>query len=150
LQSGEIEFDESYFDGKRKGKRGRVAGGKIPVFGILKRDAKVYTQIVKNCSIAELMPIITDKASKGSIIFTDGFKSYDGLIDYGYKHHFRVKHCEKFADGNNHINVIENFLGLCKVRLTKFRGIKKSNFYLHIKECEFDSTIEKNLKCKLS
>ena len=108
-------------------------------------------QIVKNCSIAELLSIITDKASNESIIFTDVFKSYDGLIDYGYKHHFRIIHSKnEFAVGNNHINGIENFLGLCKVRLTKFRGIKKSNFYLHIKECEFDSTIEKNLKCKLS
>jgi len=90
---------------------------------LLKREGNVYTQIVKNCSIAELLPIIADKASKESIIFTDGFKSYDSLIDYGYKHHFRVKHCEKFANGNNHINEIENFWGLCKVRLTKFRGI---------------------------
>ena len=108
---GEIEFDASYFGVKRKGKRGRGAGGKIPVLGILKRDEKVYTQIVKNCWIAELMPIIADKASKESTIFTDGLKSYDGLIDYGYKHHFLVKHCEKFADGNNHINEIENFWG---------------------------------------
>jgi transposase len=29
---GEIEVDESYFGGRRKGKRGRGAAGKIPVF----------------------------------------------------------------------------------------------------------------------
>ena len=35
---GEIEFDESYFGGKRiKGKRGRGAFKKTPVFGIFKR-----------------------------------------------------------------------------------------------------------------
>lgn len=39
--------------------------------------------------------------------------------------------------GINHINGIENFWGLCKVRLTKFRGVHKHAFYLHIKECEF-------------
>lgn len=43
---GEIEVDESYFGGKRKGKRGRGAAGKIPVFGILKRGGKVYTKII--------------------------------------------------------------------------------------------------------
>ena len=32
---GEVEVDESYFGGRRKGKRGRGAAGKIPVFGIL-------------------------------------------------------------------------------------------------------------------
>ena len=65
-----------------------------------------YTQIVKNCSKSVLMSIIEELAAKDSVIFSDGFKSYDGLIDYGYKHHFRVKHCEKFADGNNQIIIL--------------------------------------------
>ena len=41
--TGEIEVDESYFGGTRKGKRGRGAGGKVPVFGLLKRNGEVYT-----------------------------------------------------------------------------------------------------------
>ncbi len=41
LIAGEIEVDESYFGGKRKGKRGRGASGKVPVFGLLKRDGRV-------------------------------------------------------------------------------------------------------------
>ena len=88
--------------------------------------------------MSELMPIIKGKADKGAVIYTDGFKTYDGLADYGYKKHYRVKHGEnEFATGHNHINGIENFWGLCKVRLAKFRGVHKHNFYLHIKECEF-------------
>jgi len=60
------------------------------------------------------------------------------LVYYGFKKHFRVRHSDnEFALGRNHINGIENFWGLCKVRLSKFRGIHKHNFYLHIKECEF-------------
>ena len=85
----------------------------------------------------ELMPII-EQLAKDSSIFTDGFKSYDGLANYGYKRHYRIKHGEnQFADGRNHINGIENFWGLCKVRLSKFRGIHKNKFYFHLKECEF-------------
>lgn len=139
FENGEIELDESYFGARRvRGIRGRGARGKIPVFGMLKRGDKVYTQIVKNCSMNELMPIIKGKADKGAVIYTDGFKTYDGLADYGYKKHYRVKHGEnEFAIGHNHINGIENFWGLCKVRLAKFRGVHKHNFYLHIKECEF-------------
>ena len=139
FKNGEIELDESYFGARRvRGIRGRGAKGKIPVFGMLKRGDKVYTQIVKNCSMSELMPIIKDKADNGAGIYTDGFKTYDGLADYGYKKHYRVKHGEnEFATGNNHINGIENFWGLCKVRLAKFRGVHKRNFYLHIKESEF-------------
>ena len=41
--SGDVEADESYFGGVRKGKRGRGATGKIAVFGLLKRGGKVYT-----------------------------------------------------------------------------------------------------------
>ena len=139
FKNGEIELDESYFGARRvRGIRGRGARGKIPVFGMLKRGDKVYTQIVKNCSMSELMPIIKGKADKGAVIYTDGFKTYDGLADYGYKKHYRVKHGEnEFATGHKHINGIENFWGLCKVRLVKFRGVHKHNFYLHIKECEF-------------
>ena len=137
--NGEIELDESYFGARRvRGVRGRGAKGKTPVFGMLKRGDKVYTQIVKNCSASQLIPIIKGKADTGAVIYTDGFKTYDGLADFGYKKHYRVKHGEnEFADGHNHINGIENFWGLCKVRLARFRGVHKHTFYLHIKECEF-------------
>ena len=137
--NGEVELDESYFGARRvRGIRGRGARGKTPVFGMLKRGDKVYTQIVKNCSISELLPIIKGRTDTGAIIYSDGFKSYDGLVNYGYKRHYRVKHREnEFALGHNHINGIENFWGLCKVRLAKFRGVHRHTFYLHIKECEF-------------
>ena len=139
FENGEVELDESYFGARRvRGKRGRGAQGKIPVFGMLKRGDKVYTKIVKNCSVSQLLPIIQGKADTGAVIYSDGFKTYDGLADFGYKKHYRVKHGEnEFAVGRNHINGIENFWGLCKVRLAKFRGIHKHKFYLHIKECEF-------------
>jgi transposase len=139
FENGEIELDESYFGARRvRGKRGRGARGKTPVFGMLKRGDRVYTQVVKNCSVKELMPIIQGKADANSVVYTDGFKTYDGLVNYGYKKHYRVRHGEnQFADGTKHINGIENFWGLCKVRLAKFRGMNKNKFYLHIKECEF-------------
>jgi transposase len=47
---GEVEIDESYFGGHRKGKRGRGAGGKVPVFGLLKRGGKVYTVVIPNAA----------------------------------------------------------------------------------------------------
>lgn len=45
---GEFELDESYFGGKRKGKRGRGAANKVKVFGILERSGKVCTVVVPN------------------------------------------------------------------------------------------------------
>lgn len=149
--SGVVEVDESYFGPRRvRGKRGRGASNKIPVFGILKREGKVFTQIITKASKAELMPIIKGKVLEGSTVNSDGWKSYDGLILNGYKHH-RVHHSKnEFARGKSHINGIENFWGIAKVRLSKFRGIHKSHFYLHLKESEFRFNYRnKNLYAKL-
>ena len=139
FEKGSVEFDESYFGAKRvRGKRGRGARGKHIVFGLIKRGGNVYTQVVSNCSVSELYPIIASKVSPDSTVYTDGFKTYDGLVDYGYQKHYRVQPGNnEFANGHNHINGIENFWGWAKMRLTKFRGISKKTFYLHLKECEF-------------
>ena len=137
--SGEIELDESYFGARRiRGKRGRGAFGKTIVFGIYKRNGCVYTEIVPNCSRRTLYAIIKGKVDAASTIHTDGFRTYDGIVDLGYQKHYRVQHGkDEFAVGSNHINGIEGFWGLAKVRLVKFRGMSKNTFYLHLKECEF-------------
>jgi len=136
---GEIEVDESYFGGKRiKGKRGRGAYKKTPVFGILKRGGKVYTEIVPDCAKATLQGIIRGRVDPDSIIHSDGWRGYNGLVDLGYKKHYRVSHSsDEFANGKNHINGIESFWSYAKRRLMKFHGIAESTFYLHLKECEF-------------
>jgi len=68
---GEIEVDESYSGGKRKGKRGRGAAGKIPVFGFLKREGRVYTKTIPDASSATLLPIIERKVVPDSIVYSD-------------------------------------------------------------------------------
>lgn len=135
---GEFELDESYFGAKRvRGKRGRGAAGKTPVFGLLKRDGNVYVEVVENCSRAQLMPIIQGKILEGSTIHTDGWKAYDSLILNGYEHH-RVYHSHnEFARGKSHVNGVEGFWSFAKRRLAKFNGLTDEKFYLHLKECEF-------------
>jgi transposase len=81
---GEVEVDESYFGGKRKGKRGRGAAGKIPVFGILKRNGKVFTCTIKDAKKETLIPIIKKKVQLDSIVYSDTFRSYDSLNVEGY------------------------------------------------------------------
>lgn len=136
--SGIFELDESYFGAKRvRGKRGRGASGKTPVFGLLKRDGKVHVEIIKNCTRAQLMPIIQGKILEGSTINTDGWKAYNSLILNGYAHH-RVFHSHnEFARGKCHVNGIESFWSYCKRRLAKFNGLTSEKFILHLKECEF-------------
>ena len=136
--SGEVEIDESYFGPKRvRGKRGRGAGGRIPVISLLKRNGGVYSKPIKNCTRAQLMPIIKGRVLEGSTIHTDGWTSYDRLILNGYKHK-RVFHSkDEFVRGKSHINRIESFWSFTKRRLNKFNGIRKQYFLLHLKESEY-------------
>ena len=135
---GVIEVDESFFGARRvKGKRGRGAYGKTTVFGLFERNGQVYTEIVPDCSKHTLQSIIRGKVAVESIINSDGWKGYNGLVDIGYGH-FRVDHSkDEFARGHTQVNGIEGFWGLAKVRLAKFRGMHLSTFILHLKETEF-------------
>ena len=136
---GDIEVDESYFGAKRiKGKRGRGAYNKTHVFGILQRQGMVYTEIVPDCAKQALQGIIRGRVALESVIHSDSWRGYDGLVDLGYKKHYRVHHgANEFANGKRHINGIESFWSYAKRRLMKFHGIPKTTFYLHLKECEF-------------
>ena len=134
--SGEVELDESYFGGRRKGKRGRGAAGKVVVFGILKRKGKVYTKIVPDTRSRTLMPLIASKIVPDSIVYTDSYRSYN-VLDVSDFHHFRINHGKLFAQGKNHINGIENFWNQAKRVLRKYNGIPKQHFDLFLKECEF-------------
>ena len=94
------------------------------VFGLLKRGDQVYTEIVPNCKSATLQRIIKGKTSIDSVIHSDGWRGYNGLVDFGYKKHFSKN---EFARGNYHINGIESFLGYAKIRLVKFKGMDKKD-----------------------
>src|SRR5215213_640672 len=121
LSFGEVEVDESYFGARRvRGKRGRGASGKTIVFGLLKRDGKVYTEIVPDCKKATLQGIIRGRVAPEAAIHSDGWRGYDGLVDVGYAKHFRVEHgANEFARGMHHINGIESFWSFAKRRLQK-------------------------------
>lgn len=135
--SGEIEMDESYFGGRRKGKRGRGSQGKNIVFGLLERDGRVYTRVVEHVSKEELMAVIRKKTRKGSVYYTDSFKSYNSLKRLG-KHH-TVNHSKSMVDKKtkNHINGIEGFWSFAKHILYNYRGVSKYHFPMYLKEVEY-------------
>lgn len=144
---GEIELDESYFGARRvrgfHGKRKRGRGThKQPVFGLFKRNGRVYTEIIPYCKKNTLLPIIQGKVSVESVMYTDGWRSYDGLVAIGYDKHFRVNHSEdefaiKGEDGATiTVNGIESFWSFTKQRLAKFNSYSK-NLPFHLKEYEW-------------
>ena len=93
MESGEFEADESYFGARRvRGRRGRGAAGKTPVFGLLKRGGKVLVKAVENCSREELMPVRLESLRR-----VDREHGYD---------HYRVFHSRnEFARGKNQVYV---------------------------------------------
>ena len=133
---GEIEVDESYFGGKRKGKRGRGAAGKIPVFGLLKRGGQVYARVIPDVKGPTLAPIIERKVTPDSIVYTDSWQGYNALDVSSFKH-CRINHSERFANAQNHINGIENFWNQAKRHMRRFNGVPKEHFGLFLKECEW-------------
>ena len=143
LSSGEVEVDESYFGARRvRGKRGRGASGKTIVFGLLKREGRVYTGIVPDCKKVTLQAIIRGRVTPEAIIHSDGWRGYDGLVDVGYAKHYRVRHAAgEYARHEGavytHVNGIESFWSFAKQRLAKFHGVAPHTFHLHLKECEW-------------
>ena len=136
LLSGEIELDEAYFGGRRKGKRGRAAAGKVPVFGILERDGQVHVSVVADVSAVTLLKLTVKKVRRGSVVYTDRFGSYDSLMFCGYRH-LKIDHQKLFSSGRVYINGLEGFWSWAKERLMKHHGVSKDRFPLYLKELEF-------------
>jgi transposase len=144
LSSGEV--DESYFGARRvRGKRGRGASGKTIVFGLLKREGRVCTEIVPDCKKVTLQAIIRGRVSPEAVSNSDGWRGYDGLVDVGYAKHFRVNHGQsEFVRGTHHVNGIESFWSYAKHRLQQFHGVAPEKFYWHLKECGYRFNLRKN------
>jgi transposase len=137
LPLGEIEIDESYFGGYQRGKHGRGAAGKVPVFGLLKRGGRVYTAMIPDTKRGTLMPIIRDRVVPDSIVYTDSYRVYD-VLDVSEFRHFRIDHSDAYvAQRHNHINGIENFWSQAKRHLRRYNGVPKAHFHLFLKECEW-------------
>lgn len=142
--SGAVEIDETYLGGQWKNKRksqkvGIVKRGrgtqKTPVFGILCRSGKVWAEVVPDVEAKTLMPLIKQRVRRGSIVYSDTWKSYTGVAAKGYVHRL-VEHGKgEYSDGKgNHINGLEGFWGYLKRRLAAKGGIRKERLPLYLAE----------------
>ena len=107
--TGEVEIDETYVGGRRRGQRGRGALGKTIVFGMLERGGRVKPQVVPNVRRYTLEPIIRENVQAGATIYTDELRSYDRLGQAGYTHETVTHGVWEFARGACHVNGLEGF-----------------------------------------
>jgi len=122
---GEVEVDETFIGGRsrnmhasKRAKKifGTGGAGKVAVMGVLERRGKIHTKIVPNVRKRGLQTEVREHVLRGSAVFTDALRSYDGL-EQDYIHQV-IDHAEAYAIGNVHTNGLENYWSLLK------RGIK--------------------------
>lgn len=141
--SGVVEVDETYVGGRRQNlrkaqravpsKNGRGTS-KIPVFGILCREGKVWAEVVPNIQAETLLPLITRQVRTGSVVCSDTWWSYTGIAAKGYVHRL-VDHRSTYSDGKGtHINGLEGFWGYLKRNLASRGGIRRERLPFFLAE----------------
>ncbi len=126
--------------------------GKGILFGLFKQDGKIYAELVPESSARDFQAVIKGKRSADTVVSSEGWRGYHGVVDLGHGRHFRFETdtagpsadslpeaapAQERPRKGNGISGTEGFWGYAKTRLTRARGLSRSVFYLHLKECEF-------------
>lgn len=120
--SGEVEADETFVGGKAKNMhkhkreakiKGRGSVGKTAVMGILERKGRVSAKVIDDLSKETLHKEVKTNVEEGSSLFTDEWRSYQGLAE-DYNHEVVNHSVAEYVRGNVHTNGIENFWSLLK------------------------------------
>jgi len=133
--TGQLEMDETMFGGRRKGKRGWGAAGKVIVFGILKRNGQVRVFPIPNRGWKKVMQLVVENTKPGSLYFTDDWKAYASLRIRGQ--HVVVQKKAGIPVGRDHINGIEGFWSYAKHWLYPLRGIPQKLLPIYLGEISY-------------
>ena len=134
---GEVEVDETYLGGRRKGIRGRSGVKKVAVLGLRQRGGPLRLIAVEDVSASTLQKRISRSVQRGSLLYTDRFVSYEGVERWGLIHRSLNKREEGFRKGPICLNGIEGAWGWVKVRLRRFHGIPHTSYPLFLQEMQF-------------
>ena len=108
-----VEMDETYYGSRSEGTRGRGTK-KTPVVGMVQRKGRVRAFVAADVKADTLRGLIKEHVLPKSTVFTDTFRSYNGLDARGYTHE-RINHSEGvYVVGEVHTNTIEGFWSLIK------------------------------------
>ncbi len=108
-----VEMDETYYGSRSEGTRGRGTK-KTPVVGMVQRKGQVRAFVAADVKADTLRGLIKEHVLPRTMVFTDDFKSYNGIGARGYTHQ-RINHSEKvYVNGDVHTNTIEGFWSLIK------------------------------------
>lgn len=150
--SGEVEADHAYFGARGRKRYNKVDGKYIPrprqkfmIFGFLERHAdgkhQVRTDLIAKADTDTLMPLVRLVVAQGSRIYTDSWRSFNGLETDGYIHrtvnHRRKQFAKKDGEFSVHTGTLDQYWKFARGRLSKFGRLHHETILLHLKECEF-------------
>lgn len=131
MQDGQIGGDGSIVEvdecqlGRRKAHRGRVPRELWVVGGLLRNSnpPRIFIEVVRKRNSRTLLPLLQRRIHIDSHIITDGWASYGGLSELGYRHSV-VNHSLNFVnpeDAEIHTQGIEN-VWCCLRRFLRLKG----------------------------
>ncbi len=135
---GIVEADETYIGGKARGKRGRGAENKVPVFALVERGGDVRSFKTERVTAKNLKGVIREHVTKDSTIMTDEFLAYKGL-DKEFADHQTVSHgAKEYVRGNAHTNTAEGYFSLLKRGIIgTYHHISKQHLNQYLNEFNF-------------
>lgn len=135
---GTVEIDDTYIGGKHKGKRGRGAEGKTPVFGMVERKGDVKAEVVKNLKKVTVKPLIEDNIEQGTQVYTDEFLPYADVKKYGFNHDVIKHQIKEYIRGNIHTNTLEGFWSQLKRSIHgTYHSVSPKHLQLYVDEFAF-------------
>lgn len=135
MLEGFIEFDDSYFGAKIKGKAGRAAGNQA-VFVAVAKDADGKPQYLKmrvtdNVQSGAVKEFADGNMKFGSVIETDGFSSYRKPLASTYTHIV-----ENFNPDSEHLKWLHKIIGNAKAFINgTYHGTSTKHLQMYL--CEF-------------
>ncbi len=142
-----------------KGSRGRGTAqkDKPPIFGMIERGGKIIIKMLDNVQQATIKPIIKRSVKQGCLVYSDEYRIYNRLEQWGYQHKQVCHSIGEYArddDGDGfcevHVNTIEGFWSLLRSWLRPHRGISQENLPLYLGFFEFIHNARQRGKASLA
>lgn len=141
-----------------KGARGRGTAekDKPPIFGMIERGGKIIIKMLEDVQQATIKPIIKQHVKQGSLIYSDEYRIYDRLEQWGYRHKQVCHGIGEYARDDDedgfcevHVNTIEGFWSLLRSWLRPHRGISQENLPIYLSFFEFTHNVRQRGKALL-
>ena len=95
---GEVEVDDTWVGGEQAGLRGsrqlknrRAALVLVTVERRGQASGRARMNVISDFKASTIIPVLTRNVAPGSTIYTDGLKSFAGLVEAGFEHITRIQ-----------------------------------------------------------